>query len=349
MKDQDKSIGQVSRRGFLGAAAAAAGAISIMPLAASGRSLSSGAKFSSPVSSSEFASVQIGTITYSFRDLEGGVENVLKACVESGVRSIELMPQGIETYLGAPEAPEGIGGFRGPPPPGFQRKPLTAEQQAARDRYNKELKAWRLSVPMSKYESMRKMFNDAGVNIHIVKFQASGWSSDEEIDYAFKAAKALGAKGICEELNLDAAKKLGPIAAKNGMYIIFHNHMQFAEPGFSYDPFMAISPAVMFNFDAGHFFGSTGLHPNTIIDKYHDRIISVHLKDKTGPNTTPPNTNQVWGQGEMPMEDVLLNIRDKKYPIHCDIELEYDVPPWSNSVKEVNTCLKYARQILLCM
>ena len=348
MKDKRKPLGQVSRRDFL-SAAAAAGAISTIKFASFARSSSSGAIFTTPVHRSKFAGVQIGTITYSFRDLDGGIENVLKACVDSGVSSIELMPQGVETYLGAPNPPEGLGGYGGPPPRGFQRKPLTAEQQAARDKYDEELKAWRLSVPMSKYVALRKMFNEAGVDIHIVKFQASRWSSDKEIDYAFKAAKALGAKGISEELNEDAARKLGPIAARNGMYAIFHNHMQFAEPGFSYDPFIEISPAVMFNFDAGHFFGSTGLHPNTIIDKYHDRIMSVHLKDKTGPNTTPPNANQVWGQGEMPMEDVLLNIRDKKYPIYCDIELEYDVPAWSNSVKEVKTCLKYARQILLCM
>jgi len=54
----------------------------------------------------------------------------------------------------------------------------------------------------------------------------------------------------------------------------------FATPGFNLDDFMKVSPAVMFNFDAGHFFGSTGLHPNTILEKYHDRIFSVHIKDK---------------------------------------------------------------------
>jgi sugar phosphate isomerase/epimerase len=123
------------------------------------------------------------------------------------------------------------------------------------------------------------------------------------------------------------------------MYAIFHQHMQFATPGFSYDPFLAVSPAVMMNFDAGHFFGSTGLHPNTIIEKYHDRIFSIHMKDKTGPKTDPANTNQVWGQGEMPLADVLLLIKSKQWPIHCDIELEYDVKPWSNAVKEVKPVL----------
>ena len=49
----------------------------------------------------------------------------------------------------------------------------------------------------------------------------------------------------------------------------------------------------------------------------------------------------------MPLEDVLLLIKQEKWPIYCDIELEYDIKPWSDSVKEVGTCVKYARQILM--
>jgi sugar phosphate isomerase/epimerase len=123
--------------------------------------------------------------------------------------------------------------------------------------------------------------------------------------------------------------------------------MQFATEGFSYDPFLAVSPAVMMNFDCGHFFGSTGIHPNTMIEKYHDRIFSIHIKDKTGPKTDPANMNQVWGQGEVPIADVLLLLKSKKWPIPVHIELEYDVKPWSNAVKETKTCVQYARQILI--
>jgi len=208
------------------------------------------------------------------------------------------------------------------------------------------MKAWRLSVSMSKVAEAKKLFDDAGISVHIVKFSPGRWS-DEEIDYAFKVAKAMGAKGVSDEIGMDAVKKMAPIAEKNGMYAIFHQHMQFATAGFDYDQFLAVSPAVRFNFDSGHFFGSTGIHPNTIIDKYHDKIVSIHVKDKTGPKTEPANQNQVWGQGEYPMADVLLNIKKKGYPIFCDIELEYEVKPWSNSVKEVKTCVAYARQILM--
>jgi sugar phosphate isomerase/epimerase len=325
--------------------------MAILPVSSSFKSSSPG-DMAQPNVNSNFGGVQIGVITYSFRDMGSDVETTLKACIDSGCSSIELMSTGIEDYLGAPKAPprpprtSQTTAPAGQPAGGSQRPSTTPEQQAAIEKYNSDLKAWRLSVPMTKYEALRKKFNDAGVNIHIVKFSPSRWS-DEEIDYTFKAAKALGAKGVCDEIGEEAVKKMGPIAAKNGMFAIFHQHMQFATEGFSYDPFLAVSPAVMMNFDAGHFFGSTGIHPNTIIEKYHDRIFSIHLKDKTGPKTNPANTNQVWGQGEMPLEDVLNLIKEKKYPIHCDIELEYPVVKWSTSVKEVKTCVRYARQILI--
>jgi hypothetical protein len=48
----------------------------------------------------------------------------------------------------------------------------------------------------------------------------------------------------------------------------------------------------------------------------------------------------------MPVADVLLLLKEKKWPIFADIELEYEVKAWSNAVKEVKTCVNYARQIL---
>ena len=83
------------------------------------------------------------------------------------------------------------------------------------------------------------------------------------------------------------------------------------------------------------------------IKKYKDRIYSIHLKDKTGPNTKPANANQVWGQGETPLKDVLTLLKQEKLPLYCDIELEYETKPWSNAVKELGVCVRHAREILL--
>ncbi|MDR0995502.1 MAG: sugar phosphate isomerase/epimerase, partial [Tannerella sp.] len=191
------------------------------------------------------------------------------------------------------------------------------------------------------------LLHQAGIKAHFVKFSPGSWKNDKEIDYAFNVAKRLGALGVTDELTEANVKRLYPFAEKHDMYAIFHTHMQFAQPGFSYDPFFAMSKKVMANFDSGHYFGSTGKNPCDMIRKYHDRIVSIHIKDKTGPDTQPtPNTNQVWGQGQMPLEEVLHLIRDEKYPIFCDVELEYDIKPWSNAVKEVKTCVRYARELL---
>lgn len=324
----------LSRRKFIGTGAAAA-AFTMLPNSSwKGRYMAV-----SPVApDSNFGGVQIGAITYSWRSMPGGIENIIKYCQQAGINSIELMSGDLENYLGAPVNP--ITGNPG------QRSQRTPEQEAAIAKYSQDLKQWRVSLPMSKVEQARKLFDDAGIKIHIVKFSPGRWS-DEEIDYAFRSAKAMGAKGVCDEIGENAVKKMASSAEKHGMYAVFHNHMQFATEGFSYDPFLAVSPAVMMNFDAGHFFGSTGIHPNTIIEKYHDRIFTVHLKDKTGPKTDPANTNQVWGQGEVPIADVLLLIKKQKWPIFVDIELEYDIKPWSNAVKETKTCVEYARQILI--
>lgn len=352
----------VTRRNFLGSTAAAAAA-TMLPIS---YAFAKSPAMADAKPDSNFGGVQIGTITYSYRSMPGGAENILRYCIESGISSVELMSGDVEEYLGAPknpmmkfmaaaraaQAPPAASGAPGAPaaPAATAPRPagprFTPEQQAEIDKYNTEAKAWRLSVPMVKFEGVRKMFNDAGVDIHIAKFSPGRWS-DEETDYAFRAAKALGAKGVSEEISEEACKKMAPYAEKYGLYAIFHQHMQFATPGFSYDTFMAISPAIRFNFDTGHFFGSTGIHPNTIIEKYHDRIFSIHIKDKTGPKAEPANTNQVWGQGEMPLADVLLLLKEKKWPIYADIELEYEVKPWSNAVKEVKTCVNYARQILM--
>ena len=336
---------KISRRGFLSGSAAALATASIAPIATSCQT--------TPVSSfpglndfgTKFNGVQIGAITYCWRSMPGGLENIIKYCKETGINSVELMSGDLETFLGAPARPA----FRRPEP-GQQLTPEEqAERQAAQEKYAADIKAFRLAgAAPEKLAAAKKLFDDAGIIVHTVKFEPARWP-DDEIDYAFATAKAIGAKAVCDEIGEDAVRKMAPYAEKHGMYAIFHNHRQFAQiEGFSLDPFLAVSPAVMLNFDVGHYYGCTGLNPCDIIRKYHDRIYSIHLKDLTGPKTEPePDRYQVFGQGETPLDEVLLLIKKEGWPIYVDIELEYPIKPWSNQVKEVRTCVQYARNILI--
>ena len=372
-----------SRRAFLGKSFAAIGAAALAPQLLSSCAGNSAAPAADGKPNSVFNGVAIGTITYSWRSMPGGLENIVKYCKETGISTIELMSGDLESYLGIPESPmqrimaearaaqtaaapaapaggarpggaPGPGGPGGPGaapgpggPAGFRRPSFTPEQQAEIDKYNEDVKKWRANIDMDKVAAAKKYLDDNGIEAHIVKFSPGNWEP-EMIDYAFKVAKAMGAKGVSDEMSVESAKNMAPFAEKYGLKAIFHNHMQYADDPNACDPVLAVSPAVALNFDSGHYFGSTGRNPIDMIEKYHDRIVSLHIKDKTGPNTQPnPNQNQVWGQGEMPLAEVLNYIKEKKYPIYCDIELEYDVKPWSNAVKEVKTCVNYARQILM--
>ena len=102
------------------------------------------------------------------------------------------------------------------------------------------MKTWRLALPLSKFDDVRKMFDTAGIKIHIVKFSPARWS-DEEIDYAFKAAKALGAKGVTEEIGEEwCLKKLAPCAEKGMACMLYSTIMcSLLSAGFSYDQFLA--------------------------------------------------------------------------------------------------------------
>ncbi len=283
--------------------------------------------------------VTLGAITYSWRSMSWDAKEILKFCKATGVNSLELMGSVAEDYAGIPPAPPRLrrGTKISPEERTSYRKKLAIANEARRK--------WRIAASMDKFIELRKMYEAAGVDIHIVKFSPARWT-DEEIDYAFNAAKALGAKGITNEIGLEAAEKLGKFADKHQLYAIFHNHLQPGEPGFNFDDYLAFSPMNMLNFDVGHYVGATGKDPNEIIEKYHDRIISLHLKDKTAKGKKPENKNMPWGTGDTPITEILQLIQKNNWPIHCDVELEYEIPADSDAVKETAKCVAYCKVAL---
>jgi len=322
----------ISRRKFIGTAAAAT-ALASVPFS---YSFAIGTQSKKP--NSKVNGVQLGLTTYCYRSIPHSLEETLQYVLQSGVNSLEMRSV-LEEGLGIPQAPGRI-------PRGVE---LTDKEKADRAKASENLREdqrkWRLSLPVSKYKDVRKMYNKAGVDIHIAKFVPSKWS-DAEIDYAYKAAIALGAYGITDEFTDEAAARLGKFAEKHKSLAIYHTHGQFGMPGFDIDKYLGYSPSNRLNLDVGHYYGSTGDHPNNMIEKYHKIIPSIHVKDKTGPKHADPNANREFGKGETPIADILLLIKKEKWPINVDLELEYAIPEGSDPVKEVTKCIEYMRNIL---
>lgn len=113
MENSNKK-GSLSRRKFLGSTATVA-ALSMMPSSLFGNSAPAVQKKAGAGINSNFGGVKMGAITYSWRSMPGGVENIIKYCTEAGVSNIELMSGDVEDFLGAPKNP--MAGMFGPPPP----------------------------------------------------------------------------------------------------------------------------------------------------------------------------------------------------------------------------------------
>lgn len=285
---------------------------------------------------STISGVRVGTITYSYRSMpDQSAEATLRYIVDSGISRIEFMGGPVEAFAGAPQAARGGGGGRGNQPP-------TPEQQAAQREAANKLKAWRTSVSMDRFKALRKLYNDAGVTIYAWK-QMNPNMSDEELEYIFNVAEALGCTHTTLELTEDVAqlRRIGAFAVKKKIYAAYHTHLQGSMTAF--DQAFAVSKGNMANVDLGHFVAAGG-DPLAFLTKFHDRIASFHLKDRTTP--AHGQKNLPWGTGDTPLTALLQTVKKNKWTMPAAIELEYDVPQGSDAVKEVKKCLEYCKNAL---
>ena len=251
--------------------------------------------------------------------------------------SCVIQPQGVGRGAGGPG---GAGGGRG-------RAEQTPEQ-AAQQEAQAKLKAWRMSVSMDKFKQLRQMYNDAGVSIYAWK-QLNPNMSDEEFEYIFNVAEALGCTHTTLELpageNAAAQlKRIGDFAMKKKIYAAYHTHAQGSMTAF--DQAFSLSKGNMANVDFGHWVaaGNVGGTPMQFLQKYHDRISSFHLKDRTTPEHC--SLNLAWGTGETPIKDILQMVSKNKWKIPASIELEYQIPESSDAVKETKKCVDFCRAAL---
>ncbi|HVZ55485.1 MAG TPA: TIM barrel protein [Chitinophagaceae bacterium] len=297
--------------------------------------------------------VQIGVITYSFRDLpDQSAEATLKYIVDAGLGATELMGGPAESFAGAPKNPVDFRTLFPLMRKRYNKEQLTEDEEKTladadkqRQAYQQELAQWRLKAPMAKFKELRRMFEASGVHIYAFKPDTFGkQNSDAEIDYGFRAAKLLGASHVTVEHpgNDAMTLKLGQMAVSHGMRVAYHGHEQ--QTPTLWDTALSQSPGNYINVDLGHFVAAGNTDPLGFLRQKHDRIASMHLKDRTTP--AHGKGNLPWGQGDTPIREALQLMRDQKYRFPGTIELEYEVPKDSDPVSEVKKCLAYCRTAL---
>jgi sugar phosphate isomerase/epimerase len=331
MSNSKKTIQNNSRRNFLYQSSLASLGLVFM-----GKNASAANSFFLANPSSKIKGVQIGAITYSFRSMPGSAEQLIQYCKEAGISAVELMGDPAEAYAGSPA--------------GAMPKMTREEYMKTMEERNAKARAWRETASMDKFVELRKLFNDAGITIYAYKPDAALGvkSTDGEIDYAMRAAKALGATSVNVELptNADHSKRLGEFGLKHKVYVGYHAHLQATDT--AWDLALSQSPYNAINLDCGHYIAAGGANTTAsllaFIEKNHDRISSMHIKDRK--NKVNGSKNMPWGEGDTPLKEILTLLKTKKYKIPASIELEYDIPAGSDAVKETKKCFEYAKAIL---
>ncbi len=166
----------------------------------------------------------------------------------------------------------------------------------------------------------------------------------KKLDWGMRAAKTLGASHVTLEHPGDDAhtQKLGDMAKKHGIFVAYHGHEQ-QTPTF-WDTALKQSKNNALNLDLGHYVAAGNNDPLEIIKSKHNRIMSMHTKDRQTPEHGKGNLP--WGTGDTPITEALQLMRDNNYKFPVTIELEYDIPDGSNAIEEVRKCLKYCEKSL---
>jgi hypothetical protein len=313
----------------------------------------------------DFGGVEIGIISYSFRQISYKPDDVIKGMKFLGLSVLELEQAFFEEHLGAPHDPTGggrpalagsavAGGPFGTAPPrstdeaAMRTKPVD-ENDPATKAIRADLRKWRSSPPWDKVRALRRSFNDAGIDVRIVKFPELGGleMTDEEVDYCFQFAKTMGAKAITCEPPLSQTKRVGRFANKHELVVGFHGHSNAKNPetfgrAGAWEQAFFYSKYHWANVDLGHFTAGNNHPPTDFIREYHDRITNLHLKDRKIDN----GPNLPWGQGDTPIKETLQLMKREKYSFPAMIELEYRIPAGSSVMDELVKCVQYCKDAL---
>lgn len=253
--------------------------------------------------------VMIGAQSYSFRAIEPrNVDTAIDAYKKTGLGYCELFSGHIE-----PEGKEAVDRFRKNP-------------------------------PLDQMEEVRRKFDNAGIVLYALNYSFREEWSDLEIENGFKIAQAMGLTRITASSNVSTAKRVDPFAQKYKIFVGMHNHSnmkpnEFATPDNFADAMKGMSKYIAINLDIGHF-TAAGFDPVQYLDQHHDRIITLHLKDRKK-NQGP---NMPFGQGETNIKGVLKLLEEKKYPIPAMIEYEYKGA--ADPITEVKKCYEFCKAAL---
>ena len=309
------------------------------------------------------AGLQLGVRTSSFRGLVSGqerdaVDAIIDAMLACDVRQCELSAASIEPF-GAPARPPAASPRRTaamrhdavprasrPLQPGPADEPAgrTATTPSMSQMMRRELRKWRLRMPLAHFSATGSRFRRAGIGVDSFGYNPDQSFSDEEIDRGFAMARALGAKTLTSTVTLDVAHRMVPFAGRHQMTVAID--LVVPSPGgpraaATADAMGALelSPLFRLAVDTGRL-TAAGIDPVTFLREHHRQIDAVRLTDCRRNGSAAD-----WGHGDAPIREVLHLLNREQWRVRTCVDCSSAGE--RNTVEDVKRCVAYARQALV--
>jgi sugar phosphate isomerase/epimerase len=215
---------------------------------------------------------------------------------------------------------------------------------AAKLAVRNDLRRWRLATPARNHEAIGAKFQAAGIALFAYRVDYDEQFTEEEIEVTFQQAKALGVRTMASLTTLSGARRLAPFAEKHAMTVALHNTANVKDPDAiatpqSFRTALALAKNFRLNLDIGHF-TAANYEAVAFIQENHAGISHIQIKDRTRNG----GTNEQFGEGDTPIKEVLMLIKEKKLPIPVFVEYEY--LGLGTPQEEVRKCMAYVKAAL---
>jgi hypothetical protein len=311
----------------------------------------------------EAAGLQLGVQTSSFRGLvpphgRDAVDAIIDAMLACDVRQCELSAASIEPFA-PPARPQAASSRRAAAmrhdavprasralQPGSPDEPAgrTATTPSMSQMMRRELRKWRLRMPLAHFSATGSRFRKAGIGIESYGYNPDRSFSDEEIDRGFAMARALGAKALTSTITLDVAHRLVPLAGRHQMAVAINLVVPTPVGPHAAAPAdvmgaLELSPLFRLAVDTGQL-TAAGIDPVTFLREHHRQVSTIRLTDCSRNGSVSD-----WGHGDAPIREVLQLLNREQWRVRTYV----DCPPAGerSTVEEVKRCIAYARQVLV--
>lgn len=201
------------------------------------------------------------------------------------------------------------------------------------------------------FKAIRKKFDDAGIKVgaYCVNFPVD--SKDDYLDRGFNGALLLGTNVMTSSVKKPIVPRLDQWCQKYKIKLGLHNHwfgyasfkgdraQEFETPDDFANALKGASKYLSINLDIGHFYAS-GFDPVSYIREHHQRIVSLHIKDR---DKDADHTQRRFGQGATPIAETMKLLKKIKFKYGVNIEYE---PESANPIEGTQTAFEYLKHAL---